>query len=38
MHNQGDSEDPNLNEIDEMKQVQMIKYEILQDSGYKEIS
>ena len=32
MHNQGDSEDPKLNEIDEMKQeVQMIKYEILQD-------
>lgn len=32
MHNQGDSEDPKLNEIDEMKQeVQVIKSEILTD-------
>jgi hypothetical protein len=32
MHNQGDSEDPKLNEIDEMKQeVQAIKYDILAD-------
>jgi hypothetical protein len=32
MHNQGDSDDPKLNEIDEMKQeVQTIKYEILSD-------
>jgi hypothetical protein len=32
MHNQGDSEDPKLNEIDEMKQeVQKIKYDILVD-------